>query len=427
MDSHPLITAPSAASSALSQHRYRAGSVLLAVLALVLSACGGQPSGGGEGEGPPGGECAVTIASDITIPTRLTDLGPGCDYQVYSSVNITAPLTIEAGTEVQFAQDTRWHITDSGSISAVGTEDKRITLRGAVNTTGYWYGLCFSDNRASRLEWVDLLNAGKVWLGGTSVCRAAIGHGYGDGEPISIVATMVALSHTTGLDATQLQLGQFQNNIFAANQEYGVRVSAGNLHHLDATSDYAGTSVDAPNGKPFVHLADKEMSDPGETHVWPRLNAPYFIGEDEFDYHQNVIITDDTHVQVEPGTTFVFGQGGGINVWELSTFTAVGTADQPVVFTGQMQEPGSWEGLAVSNGALILDHAEVSWGGADGFYAGNISISGVGTTQDSHIANSLIRGSATCGLFVTEDTQDRVFDGGGNVFEDNVQDLCLGS
>lgn len=224
---------------------------LLAALTVVLAACGGTQAPDG-GQPQPGGECAVTITEDITIPTRLANLGAGCDYRVNGDVRVTGELVIDPGTEVQFGQDSRLRIEDTGSIHAVGTEDQRIVMRGAVNTTGFWYGLCFSDNRVSRLERVDLLNAGKVWLGGTTVCRAAIGHGGGGGEPLSIVDTLVAGAQTTGLDATTLELGEFARNVFAANKEYGVRVSATNLARLDAASDYLGHSVGTPNSKAYV-------------------------------------------------------------------------------------------------------------------------------------------------------------------------------
>ena len=367
----------------------------------------------------------MTIASDITIPTRLTNRADGCDYRVEGSVRVTGALVIDAGTEIQFAQDSRLQIADTGSMHAVGTEEQRITLRGAVNTTGYWYGLCFSDNRASRLEWVDLLNAGKVWSGGSAVCRAAIGHGSGSGEPISIVDTLVAGAQTTGLDATRLNLGEFARNVFAANQEFGVRVSAANLHRLDTATDYAGSSVEAPNAKEYVYVTGT-LIDPGATHVWKRLNAPYFIGQETLGYHRNVIIDDDTHVEIGPGTTFVFGPQGGINVWEFSTFTAKGTAAEPVVFTGHVQVPGSWEGLAALSAALHLEHAEVSWGGAEGIYAGNVSIAGVDAVQDSFILSSLIKGSATCGVYIGGYAHELVYEDGLNVFEDNEVDVCAG-
>lgn len=388
----------------------------------MVVACGGpRPPEGGE---PPSGECAQTIGADITIPTRLANLGSGCDYLVAEYLNVTSELVIEAGTEVQFAQDSGWQFSQGGSLQAVGTEDQRIALRGVVNTTGYWYGLCFSDNRASRLEWVDLLNAGKVWLEGSTVCRAAIGGIAGGGEPLDVVDTLVAGSHTTGLDAVELNLGTFARNVFAANQEFGVRVSAGNLRQLDSASDYTGESVGAPNAKAYVYLSGT-LADPGATHQWPRLDAPYFVGEDVFGYHHNVIVNDATNVEVGAGTRFVFGPRGGINVWDFASFTAVGTEEEPVVFTGQVQKPGSWEGLSTIDGALHLEHTEVSWGGASGIYAGNVSIAGVDLAQDSYVLDSLIKGSETCGIFATEDAAPLVWVSEHNVYEDNAQDLCV--
>ena len=313
----------------------------MAVAALLaLVGPGGVTTGGGE-EGSPTAECAINISDDITIPTWTANLGAGCDYRVDGKISISGALTIDPGTEVHFGLDSSCQIADISSINAIGTADERITLPCTLNTAGFWYGLCFSDNRVSRLEQVILLNAGKVWTGGNSVCRAAIGHGYGDGEPIAIVDTLITCAQTTCLDATKLDLGEFARNVFAANQEYGVRVSRENVGHLDSASDYAGTTVGAANAKPYVQLSDSAMSDPGKTHLWPRLNVPYFIGEDEFGYHRNVIVTDDTHIAVGPGTTFVFGSEGSLNIWDGSTLTDIGTEDEPVVFTGLVKEPGS--------------------------------------------------------------------------------------
>lgn len=397
---------------------------LLTIVGMVLAACGGPTTPDpGPPDPDPSAKCAVVIADDITIPTRLTNNADGCDYRVEGELLVTGSLTIDAGTEVQFNQDSRLLITDTGSLHAVGTAAQHVTLRGSLNTVGYWYGLCFGDNRASELVWVDLLNAGKVWRGGTSDCRAAIGNVLSTGEPVSIVDTLVAGAQTTGLDATELRLGTFARNVFAGNLEYGVRVSPANLDALDTASDYSGESAGAPNTEPFVFVGG--YLDDGAAHVWPDLGAPYYVGDDAFGYANNVIIDAGTDVTADAGTRFVFGEEGGILIWDLSTFTAIGTANDPVVFTGLSPVPGSWDGLSASTAALHLEHAEVSWGGGGVFYPGNVSVTGVDTVQKSYIRDTLIRGSATCGIYTTSDTADLVMVNSGNVYVDNADDFCI--
>ncbi len=304
----------------------RGNNWFLLVIMLVLVGCGAQPSPPNgpppNGDTPPPDEgpvdpdtCAVVIDRDITIPTRLVKSARACDYLVVDDISVESSLFIDPGVVVIFDQDTRLSVTDSGSLTAVGTAEARIMLAGQLNVRGYWYGLCFGNNRESRLEYVDLLWAGKVWSGGSAVCRAAIGGVSGNGEPVHIRHSLVAGALTTGLDATRVPLGEFENNIFAANTEYGVRASPDIIHRLDHASDYLGTSVDAPNGKPYVYisgLGTPDVDGNDEVAIWHRLNADYYL-EDDFPYGRNIIVSGG-RVEIEGGTRFVAGASRRVRI-----------------------------------------------------------------------------------------------------------------
>ena len=408
--------------SAPSPRRLRRTTVTLALL-LALSACGG--SGGGPKGDDPTGQCAELLNANVSVPRTLSNHAAGCDYLVEGELRVHAALSIEAGTEVRFAQDSRLTFSGGGSLQALGTATEPVLLRGVENVQGYWFGLCFGDAGSSRLEHVVLRNAGKVLTGGSLACRGAIGSvGAFTSQPVSMVATMISGSQTSGLDAARLPLGEFQRNVFADNAEYGVRVAAAYASVLDAASDYVGASVDAPNGRPYVYLAGT-LNQPGSHHTWRALNAPWFTGGDEEPYGFYVIIDNDSHVEVEPGATFYFAERGGLTVDRNSTFTAVGSPDAPVVFTSQAESPGSWLGLLSRDAALHLEHAEVSWAGADrGSYAGAVLVTGVRTNQTSSVFRTLIRGSASCGLYANSNTE-AFLDHGENTFEQNGANLCL--
>lgn len=384
----------------------------------VLVACAGPAAT----PPPPGGtprSCTYTLSEDITVPSLMENTPAACDYLVVGDIGVRSSLTVEPGVVVQFAQDARLMIDDTGSITALGTPDARIRLEGQVAVKGFWYGLCFGDNRASRLEYVDILWAGKVFTGGSHVCSAAIGGVNGDGEPVTIKHSLIAGAYTHGLDAQTVPLGEFENNIFADNTEYGVLVSPDQAHKLDTASDYLGASVGAPNGKPYVFFSGFFKGD-GRRVTWRNLNAPY-LAEDFFPYDTGSVILDGpVTITVEPGARFEFGAGGALNLFDGPSLLALGTAAASVVFTGKEKTPGAWDGLLFQNaGASVLEHAEVSYGGAEGgslLASGNLIITGV-DGSDVTVRNSLITHSATCGVSVSDGSR---LQESGNTYSNNA-------
>jgi hypothetical protein len=138
---------------------------------------------------------------------------------------------------------------------------------------GYWTGLCFDQNRKSRLEYVDLLWAGQAQAsagGGGKACSAAIGGVNEGGEAVIIKHSTITGSFTHGLDAQLVTLGEFEKNVFANIVQYSVIIDPEQLHKLDSASDYLGTSVNAPNGKPYVFVAGLYKGQ-GESVTWHKL------------------------------------------------------------------------------------------------------------------------------------------------------------
>lgn len=377
--------------------------LLLTGVALLLAACGQSSAPQDPDDGQPGpgtSGCRHVIDRHITIPTVLVNGPEECDYLVTDVINVTSHLEIEPGTVIEFEQDTHLIVSDSGSLWAAGTPEERITLRGQVNVIGFWYGICFDTNRQSRLENVNLLNAGKVWTSTSTACRAGLSGMGGDGEPVDVIGTLVAGAQTTGVDATTFTLGEFSGNVFAANQEFGLRVDAAQLSRLDQATDYLGSSVDAPNARPYVWTGGS-IEDRAVRHVWPRLHLPFFVGQDTSWYATAISIDEGTTVQVLPGTEFHFDTYGMLMVWDEATLEVAGTAEAPVVFTGTQAVPGAWEGIMVFDGTLLMEHAEVHWAGDGHLRPAAISFGGMDHTESSLLSNVLIQGSASCALRIT--------------------------
>ncbi len=76
-------------------------------------------------------------------------------------------------------------------------------------------------------------------------------------------------------------------------------------------------------------------------------------------------------LSIKPGTTLAFdkndyGSPTGIQVKTQAAFYALGTADNPIVFTGATQTPGWWAGIVgfYDRASVVLRHCEVSYAGA---------------------------------------------------------------
>jgi len=77
-------------------------------------------------------------------------------------------------------------------------------------------------------------------------------------------------------------------------------------------------------------------------------------------------ITVDNALTVEAGAEFLFESGAKLRVSSDATLKAVGTAEQPILFSSTDQTPGFWDGVEFfySAGANELAHVIVEYGGA---------------------------------------------------------------
>ncbi len=110
----------------------------------------------------------VTFGNNDRVLAAQTWSRLDVPYRVMVRTFIEGALTIEAGTEVEFAQSAHLIVTNGGSFTAVGDSQNRIHFRGAEPIAGYWKGLEINTTDPdNRLEFVDLSHAGSdPWLSG---------------------------------------------------------------------------------------------------------------------------------------------------------------------------------------------------------------------------------------------------------------------
>ncbi|SDW30148.1 hypothetical protein [Aequorivita viscosa] len=68
---------------------------------------------------------------------------------------------------------------------------------------------------------------------------------------------------------------------------------------------------------------------------------------------------------IEPGVVIHYGKDARLRFMEGSSFSAIGTADKPIVMTGTESSPGWWEGILFlnTNFGNIMEYVEISYGG----------------------------------------------------------------
>ena len=279
---------------------------------------------------PTTGACAVTLSQDITVPTTLTNTASACDYLLEGFVEVSSTLIIEPGVVIQATQDASLWI-DGGQLLAVGTPQARITLEGVNHISGYWDGIRFTEGRESRIEYVDLKDAGQVctiqWCPDAALIL--------DNVTISLVNTTVSNSYVHGLVMSEdVLVTRFESNRFYGNVWAGIVTNGNQVPVLDTLSDYTGGAE--PNGTPYVLISSGDQTE-GREFRWKKLNAPYFIGG-YFDVEGGTLI-------LEPGVEIVFDDAGWLTVEGNGVLKAVGTAAAPITFRGAVQQPGYWDGI----------------------------------------------------------------------------------
>ncbi len=379
---------------------------------MLLTACGaGAGSPDAENPEAPGSdECRVIITSDVTTHTVFTNGPEDCDYYFPggdvsdSTYRITNELRIEPGTTLRFGPNAMLFVRSAGTLQAVGTAAERITMEGEETSDGYWDGICFQENRESTIAFVDIRSAGNMRSPAGTSCRGGIAGSYPAGEPVHITDTTVSGSYENGLSAHNLILGDFANNAFFGNRQYGVVAPAEQIYRLDTATDYLGSESGAVNGMPYVYAAG-HINDAEVDHIWHNLNAPYFVSRDERVNYGDSISASGTTLVIAAGTTMIFDGDSELYVSDGSSLGLGGEPGNPVVLTGLQEERGSWNGLTVSNSAAILQNVDILWAGrSDLFYTGSLYFVEVGTDPNGKILDNVhIDGSASCALVIEHD------------------------
>ena len=281
-----------------------------------------------------------------TVKTEKTWAGIDGDYLISGSLSVSAALTVSPGAQLVFEAGQEMSVYSDGSLAAVGTADRPIVLTGEEETRGYWGGLRFyqSNSTANQLDYVTIEYGGgyhnaNLYLDGTS------------SSPVRLSMTNCLLqgSDTYGFDFDDNTIiEEFSGNTITGNTLGAGYASAEVVGYLDDTSTYTG------NDKDVVEIWGGTVK---TEKTWAGIDGDYLISGS---------VAVSAPLTVSPGAQLVFEGGQEMSVYSDGSLAAVGTADQPIVFTGEGKTSGYWGGLRFyqSNSALNqLDYVTIEYGG----------------------------------------------------------------
>ncbi len=303
---------------------------------------------------------STIVSGDITTNTTWTTAGSPYIVTSNIAVAVTATLTVEPGVEVQFQQYRA--LTVNGTLIAVGTASQPISFTATTKQPGWWYGIeidgtASAPNTGSRLDYVT------VEYGGRSN-----GNLYLYYATAQVTNSRFRSSSNDGIYGSSAGVAHIADSSFNDNGRYAIQFTDGSVNPVLARLSASG------NGTNAIALGGGTLSG---SHVWEALGIPYIaLG--------NQTVAVSATLTVEPGVEVQFQQYRGLTV--QGTLIAIGTASQPISFTGTTKQAGWWYGIEIDgtsgapNTSSRLDYVTVEYGGRSN---GNLYLYNA-TVQVSH-------------------------------------------
>ncbi len=329
---------------------------------------------------------------------------PGIDvvYRPTGTIWVSTALTLDPGVWLEFDSGVRMDVGTAGSLSAVGTEDDPIVLTGREAIRGYWGGVRFNQSNApaNRLEHVFIEYGGGYFqanleLRGTSTVNTQV----------AIVNCVFQESNNFGLYCDEYSvMTAFSDNVLTGNKDAAAYVAPQAVGYLEDTGTYVGNDYDVVEVRYGAVSSDA---------VWPAIDAAYLV---------TGTLTISAALAIDPGAYLMFASGQRMDVGTNGIISAVGTAANPVVFTGEEAVPGYWGGIRLNqtnNPDNRFEYCVIEYGG--GYWDANLYLAGTSANPTQVVVtNCHISDSSKCGVKYTNYVSTNADIGTANTFANNA-------
>ncbi len=303
-------------------------------------------------------------------------------------------LTINPGAKFEFVSS--GYISVQGGLKAIGTSEiedkttgtitpaKMITFSGATKAAGQWQGIRFNNAVDNRNELANII----IEHAGSSAYGALYATGA---TKLKVRDSIIRDNKHDGFwFRNEVNLLEFKNVTSTKNEKTAGRVGPNALPLIDGTSDFTGNI-----GNDYLTVASGKVLGNQST-TWNKLSVPALID-------RYVEIPSTSLVTIQAGSQFKFVSRGYISV--KGALKAIGTASQPILFSGATESKGFWHGIQFYNAVdtrnelsyITLEHT------GSGNY-GEIGAHGAIYASDETVLNlhdSTIKNNKLYGLWIS--------------------------
>lgn len=290
-------------------------------------------------------------------------------------LDVTAGLTIAAGTIIEVESDGGIGVYDNGSLTVNGTSSKPVIIRGKEALAGYWRGIHMETNSISNnLDYFEIYDAGSNYV---YCCNIKAALFFKDGR--SAVSNLtIGRSSEYGIYAGKpFEFTEF-SNVTVASELEPLYVAAERVGELEANSDLTGGT-----SHNYIKLINSDVTAPV---TFPDQDIPYLV---------DFVLDITDALTIDAGVEVVFMQGGGLGVYDAGSLSIEGTVAQKVVLTGYEAIQGYWRGIHSETNSLSnsIDNTRILYAGGNYVYccndrAGLFVRSGIFTLTNSEISHS---------------------------------------
>ena len=335
--------------------------------------------------------CNIAVPGGTIYNTHTWETN---SYAILDNINIYGNnglinLTLSPASVLKFAVGKRLSVDYYASLIAEGTAEQPITFTALNGEVGGWDGLIFYNNSDYNSEQQSSLKH----------CILEKGNNYNlrmenTGQPALIENCTFRNSASLGVDMYN-SYNTLSNCSFEDNAQYPIYYN--NAHYVGVLEDltFTGNQYDviAVNG------GDIEANRTWNVYTYYILNTLYVGG------YYGYYTSDHYGLTLLPGTTLKFAEGKymyiGNDYNNCGDLHALGTADQPVIFTSINGESGGWNGIYFGDYAdyntadqeSVLQHCVIENGN-------EYNLQSYNTYQPSLIENCLIHNSNGIGLYL---------------------------
>jgi len=279
----------------------------------------------------------------------------GCYKVTYNGVSVTddALLTINPGSTIMFTSNGLFTVESDGALKAIGTAKEPILFTGEQKTAGYWDAIRFRGSNNTKNE---IAHAVIEYGGGDSDGALTLKGSYGGDNRLKLSNVTFKHSASHGFKfEKRTKLDKFENITSTKNAKSAGVVDVSALDKLDSASNFTGNL-----GSDYIIVNGGYVP---TNATWQKLTVPFLINGD-------IGINDNATLTLKPGVRLVFNSGKHLGTGPLGVLNAVGTAEEPILFTGKEKVAGYWNGIEIGSNSTnnILKHTIFEYAGG-GSYA----------------------------------------------------------